>query len=91
MFSERNKNGDSLSPADQYYKQCPLQNALYIDNYVYMCKCITYMSPYTCRERDLSKHLFTYVYILYVCMCVCVYIKRERYWDKYAESIYIYM
>ena len=30
MFSERNKNGDSLSPADQYYKQCPLQNALYI-------------------------------------------------------------
>lgn len=73
MFSERNKNGDSLSPADQYYKKCPLQNALYIDNYVYMCECITYMSLYTCGERDLSKHLYIHMYIFCMYVCVCVY------------------
>lgn len=88
MFSERNKNGDSLSPADQYYKKCPLQKC-FIWRQLYVYVYIIYTSC-THVERDLSKH-YIYICIYFVCMYVCVCIHKERDTETNMQREYIHI
>ena len=74
-----------MSPADQYYKKCSLQNALYIHNicvYVQVYSIYLFLHVYTCVEKEIYpntyKKIHIYVYILYVCVCVCIERERDR-------------